>query len=355
MTDTELEETARRLFDQIPADGTEPDATLKALLCEVFREWGRRDFDAAARFAMPGEGVMPHLPHLVRPGELLLLAAWAGFGESDPELAWQRMHDTAADQETSWTFPFDGSLEAIAVVESIFGKMIDHSLEAAAAAISDHRFRNVALGVLLSRMDDPGQRDDLLQRSLEEQAVRFPVPDFITRSNIDAILSHPDRSMPELSLTARALAGIAAQDPDQAWALLSSLTTRMSNESLGFVSAWGTRQPDEALRFFESLPNEGDLKWLDARLVRRLLPTHPEQAIAYYARMPADARVLFQHSEMGAVHQSLLPSPQWPVVEGMKPGIPTAELVQRLRLALDEHLPRDFVRVHWNAWLDTSR
>lgn len=355
MTDAELVDTARRLVDQIPADGTEPDASLKALLCEVFREWGRRDFDAAAQFATHGEGVMPHLPHLVRPGKLLLLAAWAGYKEAHPELAWWRMNNSALAQEPSQTFPFDGSLEAIAVVESIFGKMIDQSPDAAAAAISDHRFRNLALGVLLSRTEDPGQRVAILQRSMAEYAMHHPGREIINRSNIDAILNHPDRSIPELSLTARALAGIAAQDPDQAWALLSSLTTRMSNESLGFVSAWVTRQPDEALRFFESLPSEGDLKWLDARLVRRLLPTHPEQAIAYYARMPADARMLFQHSEMGAVHQSLLPSPQWPVVEGMKPGIPTAELVQRLRLALDEHLPRDFVRAHWNMWLDMSR
>jgi hypothetical protein len=49
MTDTELLAMARRLVDQIPADETEPDGSLKSLLCEVFREWGRREVAEGTR------------------------------------------------------------------------------------------------------------------------------------------------------------------------------------------------------------------------------------------------------------------------------------------------------------------
>lgn len=49
MTDAELVDTERRLVDQVPADETEPNASLRALLCEVFREWGRREVADGAR------------------------------------------------------------------------------------------------------------------------------------------------------------------------------------------------------------------------------------------------------------------------------------------------------------------
>jgi hypothetical protein len=188
-----------------------------------------------------------------------------------------------------------------------------------------------------------------------DEAMHHSESTIVNRSSIDAILNNPFRLKTELLLIPRALAGMAQQDPQQAWNWLPSMTPGLdSQEALGFVTAWAAHQPDAALDFFESMPYENDHTRMAARLVRTLLPTHPERAIAYYLRMPIEDQASFSMLEMGMVHQTLLPIPQWPVVQGMKPGIPTAEVVQRLRLALDQHPLPLTVRAQWNHWLDSS-
>jgi hypothetical protein len=61
------------------------------------------------------------------------------------------------------------------------------------------------------------------------------------------------------------------------------------------------------------------------------LPTHPEQAISFLSRLGE-----FEQLSM-ILPESMGEFTLWPVVEGMRPGIPMDELKQRVEQAMEDH------------------
>lgn len=318
MTDQELAQMINRVWADLPQEDKDPDPSTKTLLCVLFREWGRRDQDEAfaklwklsdgwyKQFA-PGQEIQ-HAPGLP-----LFYAIWAGYGESDPAAAWEKLGKKGAASGDSLIFPTDHSPEMQAVIDRIFAKLLTQSPELATESVeSDHRFRYVAMRTLLANMDDAAERLAQYYRWIPE--------------TMKEAFSDPFSEDFQPHLITYALTGIAMRDPEQAWHVLPT-----SGDPLIFMGPWINYQPEQAVLFLESKLREANREdWL-FKFGETLLHTHPELAVQYLTIAGPQVLDPFGPPDLPKIHS------QWPVVEGMKPGIPIEELQERWRKALDDH------------------
>jgi hypothetical protein len=330
MTDEELAEMVRRVWAEVPEDGGEPDPATKTLLCVLFREWGGRDPDGAfAVFAALQDvrgGGGENSAALRRSTNALVFAIWAGYGERDPAGAWEGLDgEVSAMPEHARAFLWNGSPEAVATLDRIVRKLLEQSPEKVLeAAEGNHPFRSVAVRAWLASVDDPTERVELFKRWVGEFEAELEVK--IDRKGLDAILSNPIRDRIGFGFVSKALAGLAERDPEQIW---DALPERVKEES--FVELWSRSEPKEALAFFEMKIGVGAYRRHASDLVLALLPTHPEQAISFLSRLGE-----FEQLSM-ILPESMGEFTLWPVVEGMRPGIPMDELKQRVEQAMEDH------------------
>lgn len=339
MTDEELAEMVRRVWAEVPEDGTEPDPATKTLLCVLFREWGGRDADEAfAVFAALQDergGGGENSAALRRSTESLVFAIWAGYGERDPAGAWEVLGGEESNMpERARAFLRNGTPEAVATLDMIVRKLLEQSPEKVLeAAEGDHRFRSVAVRAWLANVDDPTERVALFKRWVYE--FEAGLDGTIDRETLDAILNDPLRNSFGFGFVSRALAGLAERDPEQIW---DALPERFEKRT--FVGLWSRGEPEEALAFFETKLAEESYRQHSSDLVLALLPTHPEQAISFLSRL----------GELQQVPTVLLElrcqSTQWPVVEGMRAGIPMAELKQRVEQAMEDYAIEPVARLY---------
>jgi hypothetical protein len=174
MTDEELAEMVRRVWAEVPEDGTEPDPATKTLLCVLFREWGGRDADEAFAVyaALQDErgGGGENSAALRRSTEALVFAIWAGYGEQDPAGVWEVLDgEVSTMPERARAFLRNGSTEAVATLDRIVRKLLEQSPEKVLeAAEGNHPFRSVAVRAWLASVDDPTERVELFKRWVGE-------------------------------------------------------------------------------------------------------------------------------------------------------------------------------------------
>jgi hypothetical protein len=336
MTDQELAQMINRAWAELPSEDKDPDPSTKTLLCALFREWGRRDPDAA----------FPTLEKLIEdwikkseqeyeiwdaPAEPLFHAIWAGYSESDPAGAWERL----GEEDSVWLFMPGESPATSAVLDWIFAQLLAGSPDLAAeSAERGHRFDDVAMRVLLANMDDPEERLSHYRRWVEQAGKE--------ENNMFS-------SALEQAVIPSALVGIAMRNPEQAWQLLpkSSNVDLFSGVNL-FMFEWMSQQPEQAIQFFERELGGSDHKGLRYDLGMRLLSTHPEVAVEWIIRaIPEDL-------DPFDLPRLRMYAPQWPVVEGMKPGIPIEELQERWRKALDDQSAPPAIREMFNPLLKAT-
>jgi hypothetical protein len=338
MTDEELAEMVRHVWAEVPEDGTEPDPATKTLLCVLFREWGGRDADesfavfAALQDERGGGG--ENSVALRRSTEALVFAIWAGYGERDPAGAWEELNGKESTVPGGRrAFLWDGSPEAVATLDRIVRKLLEQSPEKVLeAAEGDHRFRDVAVRVWLANIDDGTERLALFMRWADVFEPKAPV--FIDRETL-GILNDPFERWIGSGSLSHALAGLAERDPEQIW---NALPERFGEES--FVELWSRSEPEVALAFFETKIGEEPYRRHANELVLELLPTHPEQAISFLSR-------LGEFEQLSMILPELMGEfTLWPVVEGMRPGIPMAELRQRAEQAMEDYAIQPGARLY---------
>jgi hypothetical protein len=338
MTDEELAEMVRRVWAEVPEDGTEPDPATKTLLCVLFREWGGRDADeafavfAALQDARGGGG--ENSVELRRSTEALVFAIWAGYGERDPAGAWEVLDGEESTvrgsiRASTWV----GSREAVATLDMIVRKLLEQSPEKVLeAAEGNHPFRSEAVRAWLANVDDPTERVELFLRWVNGYEQRRKLEKLQT-SSVTGELSVEWRD--SRGFVAHAMAGLAEGDPEQIW---DALPERF--EGVSFVGLWSRSKPEDALAFFETKIGEEAYRRYASDLVLALLPTHPEQAISFLSRLGELERTTTELIVM------LGEFTQWPVVEGMRPGIPMDELRQRAEQAMENHASELRARIY---------
>jgi hypothetical protein len=339
MTDEELAEMVRRVWAEVPDHDVDPDPATKTLLCVLFREWGGRDADEAfAVFAALQDergGGGENSVELRRSTEALVFAIWAGYGEQDPAGVWEVLDgEVSTMPERARAFLRNGSTEAVATLDRIVRKLLEQSPEKVLeAAEGNHPFRSVAVRAWLASVDDPTERVELFKRWVGEFEAELEVK--IDRKGLDAILSNPIRDRIGFGFVSKALVGLAERDPEQIWDVLPE---RVEKES--FVGLWSRSEPEEALAFFEMKIGVGAYRRHASDLVQALLPTHPEQAISFLSRL-GELQQVFT-----ILPDSMGEFTQWPVVEGMRPGIPMAELKQRVEQAMEDYAIEPVARLY---------
>jgi hypothetical protein len=236
--------------------------------------------------------------------------------------------------ERARAFILNGSPEAVATLDRIVRKLLEQSPEKVLeGAERDHPFREVAVRVWLANMNDPTERVALFKRWVYEfEAARRGM---IDRRRIDAILNDPSRQLPQFGFVSHALAGLAERDPEEIW---DALPERFEKQP--FVELWSRSEPEEALAFFETKLGEETYRQHSSDLVLALLPTHPEQAISFLSRLGELQQVPTVLPELRGQ------STQWPVVEGMRPGIPIDELKQRVEQAMEDYAIEPVARLY---------
>ncbi len=318
MTDQELAQMINRVWADLPQGDIDPDPSTKTLLCALFREWGRRDplagFAALRKlsdewYKNSESGVQ--IQHA--PGIPLLYAILAGFGERDPAGAWEELNTQNLAVDNGWILGNSETPEMHAVLDSIFAKLLAESPELATESVeSGHRLRYVAMRTLLANMQNPDQRLAHYRRWLMEAKAGGN--------------NHAFSPVFEPLILHYALTGIAMRDPEQAWHVLPA-----SGDPLIFIESWVNHQPEQAIQFLERKLIENDrTDWL-FEFGKALLHTHPELAVQCLTM--AGPQVLDPFAPAPVL---TMKDPQWPVVEGMKPGIPIEELQERWRKALDD-------------------
>jgi hypothetical protein len=318
----------RRVWAEVPDHDVDPDPATKTLLCVLFREWGGRDADEAfAVFAALQDergGGGENSVELRRSTNALVFAIWAGYGEQDPAGAWEVLNGEVVTMPAhARAFLRNGSPEAVASLDRIVRKLLEQSPEKVLeAAEGDHRFRGEAVRAWLANVDDATERVELFKKWVGEFEEEPEVK--IERKTLEAIRSNPFLHRIGFGFVSHALAGLAERDPEQIW---NALPERVKKES--FVELWSRSEPEEALAFFETKLGEASYKGQTFDLVLALLPTHPEQAISFLSWLELEWSP-FAINIFGEFTQ-------WPVVEGMKPGIPIDELRQRVEQAMEDY------------------
>jgi hypothetical protein len=340
MDDAGLARAAARLADQLPADGGD-DPSAKALICAVLKEWGSRDVDAALAFVSAfdadwqGRTGDPHF-HLGSPGSYLNLAVLVGHSETDAGDAWRRLSGrNTVGTGNDFILPLPGDLftltnaEEAAAADLLFRNFLRQSPEGALDALrvakregqTDFTW-NEGLLTCLAGIEDPTDRLSLFNELVPMQAA-LARPEAVTRNSIDAILNNPNRRIgySAKESTAKALAGLAARDPAQAWQVLEETdgdAGRRSELAESFIRICSSRQQEKALGFIEERLRDSGFVKPSVSLALCLLPHHPELAIEVISRRPREILPDVRWDELlDSFEVPQTTATPWPVAEGV--------------------------------------
>lgn len=308
LDDAGLARAAARLADRLPADGGD-DPSAKALICAVLKEWGSRDVDAALAFVSAfdadwqGRTGDPHF-QLGSPAHCLKLAILVGDSETDAGNAWSRLADENETRTSSdFIIPLgqliSSDAENAAAAGLVFRNFLRQSPEGALDALRAAKrvsrmgsTWNEGLLTCLADIENPADRLSLFHELVPLDEA-LATPPAVTRGSIDAILNNPNRRIgySAKESAAKALAGLAARDPAQAWQVLEETdgdTGQRSDLAESFIRICSSRQQEKALRFIEERLRDSGFVKPSVSLALCLLPHHPELAIEVISRSPRE-------------------------------------------------------------------
>jgi hypothetical protein len=336
LDDADLARAAARLADRLAPDGGD-DPSTKALICAVLKEWGSRDVDAALAFVAAfdsewqGRSGDPHLSH-GSPAPYLKLAILVGHSENDSGNAWTRLADENETRTKSnfitplghFIFP---DAENAAAAGLIFRNFLCQSPEGARDALRAAKREgrtdftwNEGLLTCLADIDDPADRLSLFNELVPLDEA-LATPPAVTRSSIDAILNNPNRRIgySAKESAAKALAGLAARDPAQAWQVLEEAEGdpgQRSDLSESFIRTCASRQQEKALRFIGERLRDSEFVKPSVNLALCLLPHNPELAIEVIYRRPREILPDVRWDELlEAFEVPETPVTPWPVAD----------------------------------------
>jgi hypothetical protein len=335
-----LSTTARDLVEQLATQDLSENQATKALLCALFREWGSRNIDDAIAFMSVEPRFSEWLEPDRKPIHPLTFCAIVGQSETNPAAAWARLvavHNQPLFENTMATGFVRGPNELASASEQIFRAFYlaspTESLQVIPRLYDSHdvSLLATALRVSLASIKDPPTRLALFHRFY---------PD--THGN-------PEPSQPDPGSTGSfhlvpspvdVLAGMAEQDPSQAWECLANhkdkyvISPQAEYAAGQFITSWASQQPEQALRFIEDHNNEELTITLIVSYVDQIAPLAPERAVNVLASRYFSRFQKLIHPEAFVSILRPSSSPPWPILETDTPAPDRATLIQRATAAV---------------------
>lgn len=276
-----------------------------ARLSEIFRQWGRVDFEEARRFLETEEAAKKMVTQGSTFADRLFLAALIGYSRTDPVHAWNVFLTTQNKQERL-TGLISGDdvgaheVPAEAIMRALFTKSEKEALKLLRELSPEHsHLITPSLRAIMSESDDAGLREELFKEFYKSERV-------------------------DMYRVGLVCAGLAEHDPQMAWEFLSKATKGVISEfdpelflRMDFIRSWSHRQPAEALRFIaefkqEELQDESQTLLLMSFIYAQY-SYHPELIVE---ALEMDSLKRFQEEFFsGEIEAFINPEISWPLID----------------------------------------